>query len=110
MLGLGLREEVRGADVCEHPPGDTGQEAERAPTGCGKGHYQRRGSRYRQPERDCRPHDPGPPEARGHQDGREGDPNWYLVNEDPEPDEPGRDGSSFGTHAENEAVGEVVDG
>ena|SRR5215216_786588 len=110
ILGLGLGEQVCGADVCEHAPCDTGQETERTFTGREKVHGQSRGSRYRQPEQDRRSHDPRPSDARGNQDSGKGDPNGYLVNKDPEPDEPGCDSPCPDADTENEAVGEVVDG
>src|SRR5215204_2690507 len=107
MLGLGLGEQVRGADVCEYSPGDTGEETEHASPWRREGHGERRCGRDHQPESDGRPHDPGPSDVRGEQHGGEGDPNGYLVNEYPEPDEPGRNDSGLGADAENEAVGEV---
>ena len=101
---------MRGADVGEHSTCDAGQETEGAFTGCRKGDGQRRRGGYSQPESDRRPQYPIPPYARGEQYGSEGDPNGYLVNENPESDEPGRDGPCLRTYAQNEAVREVVDG
>src|SRR5215208_4250586 len=110
ILGLGPGEQVCGADVCEHPACHTGQETESAFSWRGEGHGQRRCDRDSQPEEDRRSHNPRPSDTRRDQDGGEGDPNGYLVNQNPEPYEPGGDGSSLGTYAENESVGEIVDG